>query len=161
MWSPIGDQMSIFSIFFVCDFVFLSKHGLQFTWWFLGWVSGCTIFRGVWWRVWLLIGMFMIYFDCGNNSVFWYILVRVEWMNEWSFIPIHTDMCDHIGNELHWNVMLTTRFNLIWTHWIYSYVWWQLRYLTDRGGWLSCHVVRLVVSSLRAVVLPGYNSPVK
>ena len=27
-----------------------------------------------------------------------------------------------------------------------------------RGGWLSCYVVRLVVSSLCAVVLPGFNS---
>ena len=26
------------------------------------------------------------------------------------------------------------------------------------GGWLSCYVVKLVVLSLRAVVLPGFNS---
>ena len=26
------------------------------------------------------------------------------------------------------------------------------------GGWLSCHIVRLVASSLSAVVLPGFNS---
>ena len=22
------------------------------------------------------------------------------WMNEWPFIPIHTDMCEHTGKEL-------------------------------------------------------------
>ena len=30
--------------------------------------------------------------------------------------------------------------------------------LMKRGGWLSCYVVRLVVSNLRALVLPGFNS---
>ena len=27
-----------------------------------------------------------------------------EWMNEWPFIPIHTDMYEHKRKEVRWNV---------------------------------------------------------
>ena len=35
---------------------------------------------------------------------------RVMKNNEWSFIPIHTDLCKHTGKEPPWSIMLITRY---------------------------------------------------
>ena len=41
------------------------------------------------------------------------ILRDYKWINEWSLIPIHTDMCEDTGKELSRSTMLITRFTSI------------------------------------------------
>ena len=33
-------------------------------------------------------------------------------LNEWSFIPVHRNLCEHTGNELHWRNVLGFNLNI-------------------------------------------------
>ena len=35
-----------------------------------------------------------------------------DWMNEWFFIPVHTDLCEYTG-KITWNVIPITKFTLV------------------------------------------------